>query len=45
MIVDEGMVCRSLIRVELIIAGMSLKKRHIVMLYECAWRTTDRNGG
>ena len=45
MIVDERIVCRSIIRVILIIAGMSLKKGHTVMLKECAWRTTDRDGG
>nr|GGG68280.1 hypothetical protein GCM10011398_10140 [Virgibacillus oceani] len=33
MIVDERIVCRSVIRVELMIAGMSLNKRYTVMHY------------
>ncbi|MUK90001.1 hypothetical protein GMD78_16640 [Ornithinibacillus sp. L9] len=45
MIIDERIVCRSLIRVELINAGLSLNKRQTVMLVVCAWGTTDRNGG
>lgn len=32
MMVDERVICRSLISVKLIIAGMSLKKRDTVML-------------
>lgn len=44
MIVDERVVCRSVIRVKLIIAGISLNKGYTVM-HMIAWRTTDRNGG
>jgi len=42
MIADERIVCRSAVRVKLTIAGMSLNRGHTVMLYVCAWRTTDR---
>nr|GGG66452.1 hypothetical protein GCM10011398_07620 [Virgibacillus oceani] len=45
MIIDERIVCRSIIWVKLIIAGISFNKRYTVMHYGIAWRTTDRNGG
>jgi hypothetical protein len=45
MIIVERVAGRSVISVKLIIAGMSLNKGHTVMLFQSAWRTTDRNGG
>lgn len=43
MMIDERIIRRSIISVNLIIAGMSLKKGHTVM--RRAWRTADRDGG
>jgi hypothetical protein len=45
MIVDKRVACRSVIRVNLIIAGVSLNKGYTVMLLQRVWGTTDRNGG
>ncbi len=45
MMIDERVVCRSIMEVGFIIAGVLLNKGHTVMLILSAWRTTDRNGG
>jgi hypothetical protein len=45
MIVDKRVACRSVIRVNLIIAGVFLNKGYTVMLLQRVWGTTDRNGG